>query len=56
MDNYRISIFGGSVCGILPNLPVENIVVTICMAIIGTISSFVVSVLLKWAGKQLNKR
>ncbi|MBK5215108.1 MAG: hypothetical protein JJE55_15790 [Flavobacteriaceae bacterium] len=56
MDNYRISIFGGMVFGLLPNLPIENVVVTLCMATFGTITSFVVTVLLKWVSKQLEKR
>ncbi|WGF92194.1 hypothetical protein [Aequorivita marisscotiae] len=55
MDNYKISIFGGTVFGILPNLPIEDIMVTVCMAIIGTISSYVVTVLLKWISKRLEK-
>jgi hypothetical protein len=48
MDNYKLSIYGGSVFGLLPNLPVENIVVTIFMAIVGTLTSFLVTLLLKW--------
>jgi len=48
MDNYKLSIYGGSVFGLLPNLPVENIVVTIIMAIVGTLTSFLVTLLLKW--------
>ncbi|WGF92201.1 hypothetical protein [Aequorivita marisscotiae] len=55
MDNYRISIVGGMVFGILPNLPMENIMVTMFMATFGTIISFVVSVLLKWISKRLEK-
>ncbi|MDC8000121.1 hypothetical protein POV26_03665 [Aequorivita todarodis] len=56
MDNYRISIFGGMVFGLLPNLPIEDIVVTLCMATFGTVTSFVVTVLLKWISKRLEKR
>ena len=48
MDNYKLSIYGGSVFGLLPNLPVENILVTIIMAIVGTLTSFLVTLLLKW--------
>jgi|GEM_PF-1772827 hypothetical protein len=50
MDNYKLSIYGGTVFGLVPNLPVENIVVTIYMAILGTLTSFLVTVLLKWVG------
>ncbi|WP_310993607.1 hypothetical protein [Aequorivita marina] len=53
MNSYKISIFGGMVCGILPNLPVENIIVTICMATFGTVTSFLVTVVLKWLSKRL---
>lgn len=56
MDNYRISIFGGIVCGILPNLPMDDIVTTICMATFGTVTSFAVTVLLTWVSKRLEKR
>ena len=50
MDNYKLSIYGGTVFGLVPNLPVENILVTIYMAILGTLTSFLVTVLLKWVG------
>ena len=50
MDNYKLSIYGDTVFGLVPNLPVENIVVTIYMAILGTLTSFMVTLLLKWVG------
>ncbi|MCG2419767.1 hypothetical protein K8089_12100 [Aequorivita sp. F47161] len=56
MDNYKISIFGGTVFGIIPNLPIDDVVLTICMAIIGTISSYIVTVLLKWISRRLDRR
>ncbi|SDX30430.1 hypothetical protein [Aequorivita viscosa] len=56
MDNYRISIFGGIVFGVLPNLPVKDIVVTMCMATFGTITSFIVTLLLRWIGKWFVRR
>ena len=55
MDNYKLSIYGGTVFGLLPNLPVENILVTIYMAILGTLTSFLVTVLLKWIGGFVDK-
>jgi hypothetical protein len=50
MDNYKLSIYGGTIFGLVPNLPVENVVVTIYMATLGTLTSFLVTLLLKWAG------
>lgn len=44
MTTYRMNIFGGSVFGILPNLPVENIITTVCMAVLGTLTSIFVTV------------
>jgi hypothetical protein len=55
MDNYKLSIYGGTVFGLVPNLPVENILVTIYMAILGTLTSFLVTVLLKWVGGFVDK-
>ncbi len=56
MGNYKISIFGGTVFGILPNLPIEDIMVTVCMAIIGTISSYVITLVLRWIGKRIERQ
>ncbi|WP_165593565.1 hypothetical protein [Aequorivita soesokkakensis] len=50
MDNYKLSIYGGTIFGLVPNLPVENIIITIYMAVLGTLTSFLVTLLLKWAG------
>ena len=50
MDNYKLSIYGGTVFGLVPNLPIENVVLTIYMAILGTLTSFLVTLLLKWVG------
>lgn len=44
MTHYRLSIFGGSIFGILPNLPIENVIATICMAVLGTLTSIFVTV------------
>jgi hypothetical protein len=51
MDNYKLSIYGGTVFALVPNLPVENIIVTIYMAVLGTLTSFLVTLLLKWVGE-----
>lgn len=55
MDNYQFSIVGGIIFGMLPNLPIEDIVVTIFMAAFGTLSSFAVSLLLRWISKRLKR-
>ncbi len=34
----------------LPNLPVENLLATMLMAVVGTLTSFLVTVLLKYLG------
>tara|TARA_R110000850_G_C9994955_1_gene467525 strand:- start:15446 stop:15625 length:180 start_codon:yes stop_codon:yes gene_type:complete len=47
MDRYRISFFGGTASGLLPNLPVEDLVVTLVMAAMGAIASYVVTELLR---------
>lgn len=47
MTHYRLSIFGGSIFGILPNLPIENVIATICMAILGTLTSILVTVVVR---------
>lgn len=56
MDRYRISFFGGTASGILPNLPVEDIVVTVLMAVMGAIASFVVTELLRGISKWFKSR
>ncbi len=50
MYNYKLSIYGGRVFGLVPNLPVENVVLTIYMAILGTLTSYLITLLLKWVG------
>lgn len=56
MMNYRLSIFGGSIFGILPNLPMENIIATICMATLGTLTSFFVTVVVRWIALMRRER
>jgi hypothetical protein len=55
MENYRVGLLGGIVCSILPNLPIEDIIVTLCMATFGTITSFLVTLSLRWASKKMEK-
>lgn len=50
MDNCKMSIYSGTIFGLVPNLPVENILTTVYMAVLGTLTSFLVTVLLKWFG------
>lgn len=52
---HKASFWGGTVFGVLPNLPVEDVLVTVVMAFIGAVASFIASVLLRiisrWFGK-----
>ncbi|TVZ60370.1 hypothetical protein NA63_2923 [Flavobacteriaceae bacterium MAR_2010_105] len=43
----KISMAGGTLFGIIPNIPPDDLIVTIIMASIGALVSFISSVLLK---------
>jgi len=48
VHNHRFSFWGGTVFGLLPNLPVTDLLETAIMASVGALISFAVSMLLKW--------
>lgn len=52
---HKESFFGGTVLGVLSNLPVEDVFVTIIMAVIGAVASFIVSVVLKYISRKFGK-
>jgi hypothetical protein len=45
--NERIGFVGGTVFGILPNIPSHDLIVTVIMAFIGALVSFMASMLFK---------
>lgn len=45
--SYKASFVGGTVFSVLPNIPPENYIVTIIMAVLGAVVSFLVSCILK---------
>lgn len=53
--SIRISFLGGTVSGLLPNLPAEDVIVTVLMAIIGAVVSFIVSLVLKYLFRKFGK-
>jgi len=42
---------GGTVFGILPNIPPDDLIVTIIMAFVGALVSFIASMLFKYLAK-----
>ncbi|MEX0995818.1 MAG: hypothetical protein WDZ45_02070 [Flavobacteriaceae bacterium] len=52
---HRASFWGGAFFGVLPNLPVEDILVTVVMAFIGAVASFIASVLLRFISRRFGK-
>jgi len=53
--NEKACIVGGTVFGIIPNIPPHDLFVTIVMAFVGALVSFVASMLLKSIVKFLKK-
>ena len=51
----KASFIGGTAFGVLPHLPIEDIVITIIMAFVGAAVSFIVSVILKYAFRKKKK-
>jgi hypothetical protein len=43
----KISIVGGTVFSIIPNIPPDDLIVTIIMAFVGALVSFIASMLFK---------
>jgi len=54
--NDKISIIGGTVFAVLPNIRPDDLIVTVILAFVGAIASFIVSMLLKCLAKKLFKR
>ncbi|MEX2349542.1 MAG: hypothetical protein WD554_01565 [Flavobacteriaceae bacterium] len=52
---HRVSFWGGTAFSMLPNLPVEDILVTVLMAFIGAVASFIASVLLRFISRRFGK-
>jgi len=53
--NEKACIIGGTVFGIIPNIPIHDLFVTIIMAFIGALVSFLASMLLKTLAKFFKK-
>ncbi len=54
-QTYRNSFVGGTFFGILPNLNASDILLTIVMASIGALASFLMTVLLKYLVKRMKQ-
>ena len=54
--NEKISMVGGTVFGILPNIPPDDLFVTVIMAFSGALVSFIASMLFKYLAKLLKKK
>ena len=53
--NLTIGTLSGTVLSILPQLNSQDILVTVVLAMVGAITSFLVSLLLKWAQEVFRK-
>lgn len=53
--NEKACIIGGTVFGIIPNIPPDDLIVTIVMAFVGALVSFMASVLFKTLAKFFKK-
>jgi len=51
----RVSFVGGTVFSIIPNIPPDDLIVTIVMAFVGAMVSFIASILFKCLAKLLKK-
>jgi hypothetical protein len=54
--NDKISIVGGTVFAVVPNIRPDDLIVTVIMAFVGAFASFIASMLLKCLAKKLFKR
>ena len=52
----KISIAGGTLFAIVPNIRPDDLIVTVIMAFTGALASFVASMLFKFLAKKLFKR
>ena len=53
--NTKSAIIGGTVFGILPNIPPNDLIITIIMAFTGALVSFIASLLFKYLAKLFKK-
>lgn len=53
--NEKVSMVGGTIFGILPNIPPDDLIVTIIMAFTGAFISFIASMLFKYLAKLFKK-
>ena len=51
----KISIVGGTIFSIIPNIPPDDLIVTIVMAFVGALVSFMASMLFRYLSKLLKK-
>jgi len=49
-------VLGGTFFGVLPNLPVEDVMLTVVMAAIGAVTSYLVTLVLKFLFSHYRKR
>ena len=49
--SLKIGTLSGTLLSILPQLTTHDILVTVVLAVVGAVTSFLVTVLLKWAQK-----
>lgn len=52
---HRASFWGRTFFEVLPNLPVEDVLVTVVMAFIGAVASFIASVVLRFISRWFGK-
>lgn len=52
---HKESFLGGTILGVLSNLPVEDIFETVIIAVIGAVASFIASIVLKYISQWFRK-
>ncbi|MCX2680663.1 hypothetical protein OOZ15_11980 [Galbibacter sp. EGI 63066] len=52
---YKFSFTGGTVFGMLPTIRSDDVLLTIIMAAIGAVVSFLITMLLRWLVRLLKK-
>ena len=50
----KVSFVGGTLFSIIPNIPPDDLIVTIVMAFVGALTSFMASLILRWVLKKLS--
>lgn len=51
----KVSFVGGTVFSIIPNIPPDDLIITVVMAFVGALVSFMASILFKYLAKLLKK-